>query len=66
MNAKIYLYHIIDSTGNYVERNLPEKSHAQTVINFLEETQGRKDLAVIAEHRPQLHGHKLGRDPDLH
>jgi len=66
MDTKIYTYHVIDKNGNYIERNLPDRNHAEVVIRFLEETEHRNDLAIIAEHKPQLKGHILGRDPDLH
>ena len=66
MTVKIYVYHIIDKQGNYIERNLPELHHAETVVKFLEETESRYDLAIVSEHKPQLDNHILGRDPDLH
>jgi hypothetical protein len=63
--TKIYRYHIVDANGTRIESNLPERAHAETMREFLT-TQGHKDLTITQEHCPQLHGHRLGRDPDLH
>jgi len=62
--AKVYVYHVVDSTGAVIE-TVPDRDVADTLVNYLE-TQGQTDLRVIKEHRPQLHGHRMGRDPDLH
>lgn len=64
-NVKIYRYHLLDESGNYVEKDIPEESQAHTIANFLIETQNIK-VTIEEEHVPQLHGHRLGRDPDLH
>ena len=63
--AKIYRYHVCKSNGERIESNIPERHQAQTLIDFLEQTQGMKDLYIEQEHCPQLTG-IMGRDPDLH
>ena len=63
--TKIYRYHIVDASGTRIESNLPERHHAEVLVEFLT-AQGHKDLQIVEEHCPQLHGHRLGRDPDLH
>jgi hypothetical protein len=63
--TKIYRYHLIDDQGNYLEKDIPEESQAQTIANFIWESQGVQ-VSIEKEHVPQLHGHRLGRDPDLH
>lgn len=63
--AKIFKYHLTDSNGNYVEKNIPDYDAAVKYKNFLYESQNLL-LEIVEEHVPQLDGHKLGRDPDLH
>lgn len=63
--AKIFRYHLIDSKGKYIEKNIPEYDQALTIQRFLFETQNLS-LDIQEEHVPQLKGGKLGRDPDLH
>jgi len=66
MTVKIYVYHIVDRCGRYLEKNLPDRHHAEVAISFLQEMEDRNDLTIVEEHRPQLDNHILGRDPDLH
>lgn len=63
--SKIFRYHLINSKGKYIEKNIPEYDQALTIQRFLFETQNLS-LDIEEEHVPQLKGGKLGRDPDLH
>lgn len=63
--AKIYKYHLVDKQGKYWEKNIPEYSQAETIRAFLQE-RDHVELQIEEEHVPQLHGHVMGRDPDLH
>jgi len=65
-NVKIYRYHIVTPNNDRLESNIPEYDQAVTIQSFLQEKLKRDDLQIIKEHVPQLHGHRLGRDPDLH
>tara|TARA_B100000925_G_scaffold159264_1_gene119555 strand:- start:600 stop:800 length:201 start_codon:yes stop_codon:yes gene_type:complete len=66
MTGKIYKYHIVDSEGNYIESNIPDEEQAYTYLRFIADRDNRSDLSVEKIHSPQLNGHILGRDPDLH
>lgn len=63
--TKIYRYHLRDSDGKYWEKNIPEEHQAESIRQFMYDCQGIA-LEIEKEHCPQLHGHILGRDPDLH
>jgi|TARA_B100001093_G_scaffold327978_1_gene312931 hypothetical protein len=62
--GKIYRYHLLDkSSGEYIEKNIPELDQAQSMQNFLLDQ--NIHTTIEEEHLPQMNG-KLGRDPDLH
>lgn len=65
--TKYYRYHIL-LHDEYVERNLPTQESAETYAQFLVAREGYdpNTLHIEREHVPQLDGHRLGRDPDLH
>lgn len=62
--GKVYIYFVVDDEGHIIEGNLPSEEHAWTVIDFLKDTQGYKNLHIEVQHCPKKKG--LGRDPDLH
>ena len=63
--TKIYRYHLLDkSSGEYVEKNIPEQAQAITIQDFLINTQGIH-TEIEKEHVPQMKG-VMGHDPDLH
>lgn len=65
--AKYFKHHIVDSQGNHIESHIAgDLEQAQSVLRFLEQSLNRYDLKLISEHVPQMGGHILGRDPDLH
>lgn len=64
--TKIYRYHIIDGFGNRIESDIPERSQAESVLNFLITRDQLVNATIIEEHVPQTNGSILGRDPDLH
>lgn len=68
MTTKIYRYHIVDRNDKIIEANIPDEEQAETYLRFLQERDGyaTDELHITKEHVPQLHGHRLGRDPDLH
>tara|TARA_B100000282_G_C31647609_1_gene451509 strand:+ start:503 stop:745 length:243 start_codon:yes stop_codon:yes gene_type:complete len=66
MLAKIYKYHIVDFEGNRIESNIPDQEQAEIFLQFIIDRDGRTDLKIEKIHSPQLDGHILGRDPDLH
>ena len=61
-----YIYHILNSRGEQVESNLPDRSHAEAVINHLNGTDPCNPYTIIEEQIFSKESTRLGRDPDLH
>ena len=61
-----YRYHIVNSRGEQVESNLPDRSHAEAVINHLKDTDPCNPYTIVEEQIFSKESTRLGRDPDLH
>jgi len=61
-----FKYHILNSQGDRVEPNLPDKHHADAVIAHLKLTDPLNVYTVEQEQIYSKESTRLGRDPDLH
>ena len=61
-----YRYHIANSRGEHIESNLPDRSHAEAVINHLKDTDPCNPYTIVEEQIFSKESMRLGRDPDLH
>ena len=59
-----FKYHIVDSTGNRIESDIPELEQAETFVQFLLENHPHETYTIEQERIYTVKG--LGRDPDLH
>ena len=61
-----YRYHILNREQERVESNLPDRSHAEAVIDHLKLTDPTNEYAIEQEQIYSRESTRLGRDPDLH
>ena len=61
-----YRYHIVNSRGEHTESNLPDRSHAEAVIDHLKLIDPCNPYTIIEEQIFSKESTRLGRDPDLH
>ena len=61
-----YRYHILNTRGEHIESNLPNRSHAEAVINHLKDTDPCNPYTIVEEQIFSKESTRLGRDPDLH
>jgi len=61
---EVFKYHILDSKGNRIERDIPELDQAETYLQFLQQQNPHETYTIEPERIYRVKG--LGRDPDLH
>ena len=59
-----YRYHIVDTQGNRVESNIPDRDQAETFRQFLVDKNPYERYEIEQERVYTVRG--MGRDPDLH